>query len=155
MEIRAIRSLQTDQWNVLRSQCLRFITQHGDQRITADAMIQLESVTEQQLLETGTQLLLAIERVPIGKPRLIGVSFVRHYGEQTCLIVVHPTWRGMHLGTQLMSEQISYLGYLTCQVALDNISSLRMCFQAGLTAHRLTEGPTGKPTLAFEYDARR
>lgn len=155
MEIRAIRSLHKDQWHALRSRCIRLITQHGDQRITVEALNHIQSITEQQLSEEGTLLVVAIDRPHQGKSRLAGLSFVRHYGEQACLIVVHPSYRNQQIGTQLMSEQVSRLGYLTCSVALDNLVSLQMCFQAGLTAHRLIEGPTGKPTLAFEYDPRR
>ena len=155
MDIRVIRSPHEEKWPVLRAKFVQFIINAGDQRITTDALKQLESLPVRGLQEEGTQLLIATERTSRAKARLIGLSFVEDFGNTTCLVVVHPEFRGNHIGTMLMREQISRLGSLTCYVAIDNLSSLHMCFQAGLIAHHLMEGPTGKPTLAFEYDARR
>ena len=155
MDIRVIHSPQEDKWPMLRNKFTQFIIHAGDQRITVDAMKQLESLPFRGLQADGTQLVIATERTPRAKARLIGLSFVEDYGDTTCLVVVHPDYRGQSIGTKLLREQICRLGNLSCSVAMDNLSSLHMCFQAGLTAYTLIEGPTGKPTLAFEYDARR
>jgi len=155
VDIRVIRSPQKIKWPLLRTKFVQFIIYAGEQHITVDALKQLESLPVSGLQEDGTQLLIATERTPSAKARLIGLSFVENFGDTTCLVVVHPDYRGQSIGTQLLREQINRLGNLSCSVAMDNLSSLHMCFQAGLTAYTLIEGPTGKPTLAFEYDARR
>ncbi|WP_152394670.1 GNAT family N-acetyltransferase [Paenibacillus guangzhouensis] len=155
VDIRVIRSPQEDKWPVLRAKFTQFIINAGDQRITVDAIKQFGSLSLSGLQADGTQLIIATERTLRAKARLIGLAFVENYGDTTCLVVVHPDYRGQRIGTKLLQEQINQLGNLTCTVAMDNLSSLHMCFQAGLTAYTLIEGPTGKPTLAFEYDARR
>lgn len=155
MEYRVIRLLQEEKWRKLQDRCLRFLLAYGDQRITKEALELFESLSAKQLQQADNQLALAIHRPHSGPFQLRGVSYVQQYGLECCIIVVHPDARGQGIGTMLMMQHIEQLGSLSCQVAVDNLSSLSMCFQAGLTAHRIFTGPTGKPTLAFDYIARR
>ncbi|MFD1908306.1 hypothetical protein ACFTAO_12265 [Paenibacillus rhizoplanae] len=94
----------------------------------------------------GVSLLVATLRGQNGR-QLAGVSFVSGFGKEACVVAVHPLYRNKHTGTALLTAQLERLGQLECHVACDNAASLKMCFNSGLAAVDLINGPTGKPTL--------
>jgi GNAT superfamily N-acetyltransferase len=146
MQISSIYDSDPGQWNSKLAGLLEFLRDHGEKRITLRACRQLARLTPEQLAVPGVSLLVATVRGQNGR-QLAGVSFVSGYGEEACLVAVHPLYRGRHTGTALLSAQLQRLGRLECQVACDNPASLKMCFNSGLAAVALTNGPTGKPTL--------
>lgn len=153
MQITSLDTVTQPEWNKYHEQSIHFIKKHSRKRITTEAFRHFAELTYPELLLPGTSILIATVRGDRG-PTLAGVCFVSGYGEQTCLIVVHPFYRGRHLGTSLLSSQLTKLGRLCCNVALDNVQSLQMCFHAGLTADSLHLGPTGKPSLKLHREIR-
>jgi GNAT superfamily N-acetyltransferase len=146
MQISSIYDCNPEQWNGKLSGLLEFLREHGERRITLRGCRVLARLTPEQLGLPGTSLLVATVRGQNGR-QLAGVSFVSGFGEEACLVAVHPLYRSRHIGTALLTKQLERLGRLTCSVAADNTSSLKMCFNTGLAAVGLTTGPTGKPTL--------
>lgn len=117
-------------------------------RINRNALRQLAVLTPEQLSSPGSSLLCAYLRTEQGL-RIAGFCLALNYGEEACIVVVRPLYRGRRLGARLLSAQLKQLRRLTCSVAADNMASLKTCFGAGLVAHEMTTGPTGKPTLVF------
>lgn len=146
MQISSIYDTDIRQWKSRLAGLLEFIREHGERRITNQACKVLARLTPEQLSEPGVSLLVATVRGQQGR-QLAGVCFVSRFGEEACLIAVHPFYRDRHIGTSLMAAQLERLGRLECCVACDNTASLKMCFNNGLVAVQLTSGPTGKPTL--------
>ncbi|HEY2495085.1 MAG TPA: N-acetyltransferase [Paenibacillus sp.] len=149
MHISSLNTVTERQWQKQHQSVIDFIKYYGDKRITLDAFHKCSKLNRGTLQHPGESLLIATVRGDRGRS-LAGVSFVSGFGEDVCLIVVHPLYRKRHVGTTLLSSQLAIIGHLSCHVALDNISSLKMCFNAGLTGHSLMVGPTGKPTLKLE-----
>lgn len=149
MQISSLNTLTERQWQKQHQSVIDFIKNYGDKRITWDSYRRCSRLSRDTLQHPGESLLIATVRGDRGRT-LAGVSYISRFGEDVCLIVVHPLYRKRHVGTTLLSSQLATLGRLNCHVALDNISSLKMCFNAGLTGHSLMVGPTGKPTLKLE-----
>jgi hypothetical protein len=146
MQISSIYDTDARQWKSRLTGLLEFLREHGERRIANHACKVLARLTPDQLSEPGVSLLVATVRGQNGR-QLAGVSFVSGFGEEVCLVAVHPLYRNKHTGTALMAAQLRRLGRLECSVASDNTASLKMCFNIGLTAVTLTSDPTGKPTL--------
>ncbi|OAB31995.1 hypothetical protein PMSD_17755 [Paenibacillus macquariensis subsp. defensor] len=153
MQITSLSTVSQREWQRLHDQSVLFVKKYSGKRITTDGFRHFAELTYTDLLRSDVSFLIATVRGDLG-PTLAGVSFISGYGEQTCLIVVHPLYRGRHIGTSLMSSQLTRLGELSCNVALDNVHSLQMCFNAGLTAGSLHIGPTGKPSLKLHGEIR-
>ncbi|MNN49447.1 hypothetical protein D3C81_1639730 [compost metagenome] len=102
-----------------------------------------------ELIEDGSSVLLATIQTEDGT-RLAGFSIVTVFGNKISLVLVHPLYRGRGIGSNLLVRQLSILGHLTCQVALDNISCLKMCFHAGLSAKRLIMVRGGRTELLLD-----
>ncbi|MNN16132.1 hypothetical protein D3C81_1292610 [compost metagenome] len=149
MDIRLVVPDQENSWSRIHSSILGFTRKYGGNRITRDAYREIQKLTPVALRQPGCALFIATVHTEDGS-RLAGLSLVAEYGERAGIVVVHPLYRGRHIGTKLLQAQRLQMGRLSCRVALDNPSSLKMCFNAGLTATRMVPGPTGKPTLVLE-----
>ncbi|MBP2002552.1 GNAT superfamily N-acetyltransferase [Paenibacillus shirakamiensis] len=137
-------------WSRTHSTIMQFIRRYGGNRITNYAYQEVQRMTPELLANVGNAWTLATLKTEDGR-RLAGIALTSDLGHRSSLVVVHPLYRGRRIGTKLLEAQLLTLGSIRCRVALDNISSLKMCFQAGLTARKLLLGPTGKPTLVLEY----
>ncbi|AIQ40462.1 GNAT family N-acetyltransferase [Paenibacillus sp. FSL R7-0297] len=146
MQISSLYDSNPVQWNSRLAGLLEFLREYGEQRITLRGCRQLARLTPEQLALPGVSLLVATVRGQNGR-QLAGVSFVSGYGKEACVVAVHPLYRKRHTGTALLTAQLERLGQLECHVACDNPASLKMCFNSGLAAVDLVNGPTGKPTL--------
>lgn len=153
MQIISLDTLSKPEWQKQHIQSVHFIKKYSHSRITAAGFRHFAELTYAESLQSGMSFLIATVRSDRG-PTLAGVSFISGYGDDACLIVVHPLYRGRHVGTSLMSSQLTKLGRIHCNVALDNVQSLQMCFNAGLTANSLHLGPTGKPSLKLHGEIR-
>lgn len=149
MDISIVVPGEGPSWSRLHSSLLAFTRKYGANRITSEAYRELHKLTSGALQQPGWALFMATLNTEDGK-RLAGLSMVSEFGERTSIVVVHPLYRGRQIGTRLLQAQLSEIGRLSCRVALDNVSSLKMCFNAGLSAGKLIQGPTGKPTLILE-----
>ncbi|KUP21158.1 hypothetical protein [Paenibacillus sp. DMB5] len=154
MQISSIYDSNPERWKTRIAGLLDFLREYGDRRITLRGCRQLARLTPEQLAAPGVSLLVATVRGQNGR-QLAGISFVSGYGQEACLVAVHPLYRGRDTGTALLSAQLQRLGRLECQVACDNPASLKMCFNSGLAAVDLISGPTGKPTLLLRSQPDR
>ncbi|SMF76508.1 hypothetical protein SAMN05661091_1317 [Paenibacillus uliginis N3/975] len=151
MEITSISPVNPADWPDIREQCYDFMCRFGNRRLTREGCNTLQKMSFDQVQHPGTSLIAATVRGEHGKMP-VGICFVTGFGEDACLIAVHPLYRNRHIGTSLILFQLSRLGRLRCKVAADNYSSLKMCFHAGMQAVALEKGPTGKPTLVLSGD---
>ncbi|MFK4304497.1 MULTISPECIES: GNAT family N-acetyltransferase [unclassified Paenibacillus] len=147
-QISDVQHLPSRSWLLRRRQLLFLARSSGGMRITRNALRQLAVLTPEQLKSPGSSLLCAYLRTEQGL-RIAGFCLALNYGEDACIVIVRPLYRGRRLGARLLSAQLKQLRRLTCSVAADNMASLKTCFRAGLVAHDMTTGPTGKPTLIF------
>lgn len=128
-----------------RNRLIQFIKQHGDNRITHRAIRWLrEADADLLLFKEGTAIITALEN-----SRLRGVIIISDYGIDEAFVVVHRDHRSKSTGTNLIQQYLKKREKLYGKVALDNIPSMKMCFANSMVALKLTEGPTGKPTLWF------
>ncbi|MNI70533.1 hypothetical protein D3C73_1263540 [compost metagenome] len=136
-------------WDQQHGNILSFVRKYGRRRISSDVYRTLMKLSYDELLEDGSSVLLATIQTEDGI-RLAGFSIVTAFGKRICLVLVHPLYRGRGLGSKLLVRQLDILGQLTCQVAVDNISCLQMCFQSGLTAKRLIKVRGGRTELLLD-----
>lgn len=147
----ACRLLSPEEWAQQRFQLLRFVRRHGERRIKDSSWRQLANTGRKRLSEPGTAF--AISCTPGGWPA--GIAYAENFGENACLVAVHPALRGRGIGRSLLGCLASHCGKLTCRVAADNPASLAMCFAAGFIAVGLETGPTGKATLRLLWQPDR
>lgn len=149
MEIRAVTVDDETPWELQHSEILAFIRKYNSGRVPPTVLRNLLRFTPSDLLQPGGSMFVARIRAEDGE-RLAGVSCVMDYGRTLCVVVVHPLYRGCGLGAGLLQAQQTRLKQLSCQVALNQIQSLRLCFRAGMYASGLTRDPNGKPLLLLE-----
>ncbi|WP_159081809.1 GNAT family N-acetyltransferase [Paenibacillus sp. CAA11] len=138
-------------WEKLHGMLLTFVRNYGARRITAGSYRMLMRLSPQKLEQPGAALTLATVQTEDGC-HLAGFSCTTEYGSELHIVVVHPLYRNQGIGRKLMTSPLETLGRLRCRVAVDNLSSLKMCFNAGFTAYGIVQGPTGKPTLLLERE---
>ncbi|UFJ41506.1 GNAT family N-acetyltransferase [Brevibacillus humidisoli] len=120
---------------------LKFIRQHGDNRITRRAVHWLKTVRLDPR-EDGTRILVALD-----EKKLVGLFAVAAYGLKEAFLVIHRDCRSMGMGRQLSEAMQQLLPKLYVRVALDHAASLRCFMHSGFVGVKLFDGPTGKPTL--------
>jgi GNAT superfamily N-acetyltransferase len=126
----------------IKNKLLYFTVKYGERRITRESLDWMKVVTKERLQKQGSSIFAAVDQ-----GRIIGLCCAEDYGKNVCFVVVHPDYRGKGLGARLIRAQLDHLGEINCKVAIDNISSLRMCLNAGLKASRFITGAANKPTL--------
>ncbi|HIW34995.1 MAG TPA: GNAT family N-acetyltransferase [Candidatus Paenibacillus intestinavium] len=138
-------------WNKQRAKILNFISHYGEKRITLATLQSLRALSDEQLNYQSSPDIVPASVVTFSdQGKLIGVGYAVGDGSGHCLIVVRPEDRKSGIGFQIMKELIDNLDCFSCHVAIDNISSLTLCFKNGLHAVSMFKGPTGKATLRFE-----
>lgn len=138
-------------WNKQRAKILNFITRYGDRRITLATLHSLRALTNEQLQPGPASNVVPASIITISEQgKLMGVGYAIADGSGHCLIVVREDLRNQGIGSRIMQELIDSSEHFSCHVAIDNISSLALCFKNGLHAVMIFTGPTGKATLKFE-----
>ncbi len=128
-----------------RSRLVQFIQQHGDNRITHRAIRWLRELdADLLLLQAGTAIIVALS-----EKQLRGLIIIADYGREESLAVVHRDYRSMNIASALIQKYLDDKDKLYGRVALDNVPSIKMCLANGMVGFKLTEGPTGKPTMWF------
>lgn len=107
----------------------------GGQRIPPESLRQLASLTPEGLARPGTALSLATVRGQDGR-QLAGVGFASAYGSQTCLVAVHPLYRGRGIAASLLETLLRLLGRLESvgAGAHTGTASVRLWRSGGLSA---------------------
>ncbi|SDF32795.1 Acetyltransferase (GNAT) family protein [Fontibacillus panacisegetis] len=136
-------------WDQQHGDILSFVRKYGRRRISSEVYRTLMKLSYDELIEDGSSVLLANIQTEDGT-RLAGFSIVTAYGKKISLVLIHPLYRGRGIGSKLLARQLDFLGQLTCQVALDNIPCLKMCFHAGLSAKRLIIVRGGRTELLLD-----
>lgn len=145
-----LESLTAEMWSLERRRLLNFAVRFGDKRLTVAAFHTLRRLVPSMLDKDISGVCQAIVVVAKQGSRIVGMGFASEEGEAGCIVVVHPNERGCGVGSAIMEAMILRLGRLTCNVALDNIASMALCFRLGMSAVAMHKGPTGKATLRFE-----
>ncbi|MGO4107964.1 GNAT family N-acetyltransferase [Paenibacillus sp. YAF4_2] len=143
-----LQLLTPEQWVLERKRLIEFAVRFGEKRLTVAAIHSLRRLSPDLLAKGSDGAVIAVARLG---SRIVGLGFAAEAGEQSCIIVTHPEARGIGIGFAVMNAMMQQLGKLTCQVALDNVPSLTLFFRLGMKAVAISTGPTGKPTLRFEW----
>src|SRR5690606_26079142 len=133
-------------WKKQRAKILNFISRYSDKRIAIETFNSLRLLPSEQLIDTDNEIAPATILTMVDQKRLLGVVYFNNVEPKQCLVVVHPSARNKGVGEQLFTSLINRYETFRCSVAIDNMSSLKLCFKCGLHAVALTKGPTGKPT---------
>ncbi|GAA0385641.1 GNAT family N-acetyltransferase [Paenibacillus motobuensis] len=136
-------------WRRKQSEILAFISRYGGKRLYRNVYQELLKLKHLDLSKPGTLLQLVTVQAEDG-PRIAAFSGATGYGQDLCIIVVHPLYRGIGLGTALLKQQLAALGSLTCRIALDDLSALQMGFRAGLCARGLIKIHGGRRGLLLQ-----
>jgi len=145
-----LRQLTNQSWSKHRARILNFITRYGEKRITLAALHSLRALSNEQLNPQVENLPPASIVTYTEQGALLGVAYAIADGSGHCIVVVHPEARRRGIGSKLMKALIQALPAFSCQVAIDNLASLSLCFNNDLHAVAMFKGPTGKATLRFE-----
>lgn len=145
-----LRQLTANTWSTHRARILNFLTRHGDKRITLAALHSLRALSNDQLDPQVSCPSPAAIVTYTQQGKLLGVGYAVADGSGHCIIVVHHDARKKGIGNTIMKALIDALPNFSCQVAIDNIASLALCFKNQLHAVAMYKGPTGKATLRFE-----
>lgn len=148
--------LTPKQWMRSRKELIQRMSSWGGGRLSTAGLATLQRLQPEEL-DSGSSASGGIGGEPIAavavvlqNGRLAGAAFASRAGREACLVAVSPAARGRGAGTLLLLELQKQWNSLACRVAADNAASMRMCFNAGMIAVGMTEGPTGKPTLLFQ-----
>ncbi|GGF92470.1 GNAT family N-acetyltransferase [Paenibacillus aceti] len=136
-------------WKRVQSDLMAFIRKYGGKRAYSNIYQKLLKLNHRDLSKAGTSFELVTVQTEDG-PRIAACSGVTGYGQGMCIIVVHPLYRGLGLGTTLLRHQLAAHGSLTCRIALGDLHSLRMGFRAGLCGRRLIKFRDGKLGLLLQ-----
>lgn len=145
-----LRKLTSQSWSKQRARILNFITRYGEKRITLAALHSLRALANEQLDPQVEQLPPASVVTYIEQGALLGVGYAIADGSGHCIVVVHSDARRRGIGSEIMENLIQSSPSFSCQVAIDNVASLALCFKNKLHAVAMFKGPTGKTTLRFE-----
>ncbi len=115
-QISDVQHLPSRSWLLRRRQLLFLARSSGGMRITRNALRQLTVLTPEQLKSPGSSLLCAYLRTEQGL-RIAGFCLALNYGEDACIVIVRPLYRGRRLGARLLSAQLKQLRRLTCSVS--------------------------------------
>ena len=137
-----VKQITPETLPTVRQRLIRFLSLHGDKRITKKGIRWLESLQPEELTVQGNIILVAVE-----EKKLTGLIAISDYGRQESLVAVHLLHRKQNTGVTLISELMKRVDKCYGRVALDNIPSLKMCFAIGMIGFKVISGPTGKPTL--------
>ncbi len=137
-----IYALSAEEFRRHRTRLVRFLRQHGERRITKDALRWLEREPIHLCDEEGGGIWVVVDG-----NRLVGMAALSDYGRRESVIAVHRDYRQKGVAQELIATMRERLGKLYGRIALDNFPSLKMSFAAGFVAFDLIEGPTGKPTF--------
>lgn len=96
----------------------------------------LQKLSSSTLRKKDSSLLLATIRTEEGE-RIAGFAITTNYGHDISLIVVHPLYRNLGIGMQLLSRQLKELGTLYYYVPIYNKAAIKMCFNAGFIATQM------------------
>ncbi|MGG0821934.1 GNAT family N-acetyltransferase [Paenibacillus turicensis] len=96
----------------------------------------LYKLSSAKLHQKDSSFLLATVRTEEGE-RIAGFAITTNYGQDIGLIIVHPLYRNMGIGTQLLSRQLIELGTVCYQVPMWNKAAVKMCFNSGLIATQM------------------
>lgn len=137
-----IRQVTPEALPKVRKRLIRFLSIHGDKRITKQGIRWLEGLESEELNQEGNCVLVSID-----DNKLTGLLAVSHYGIKESYVAVHKDHRQKQAGVTLIQELMKRMDKCYGRVALDNIPSLKMCFAMGMIGFKVVTGPTGKPTL--------
>lgn len=161
-----IRLLPPDRWLDMREKLLAFAVRYGSGRLSLSGLSLLRQVEASEPAARASrnrsagsaasprqtaQRESAAIAVAVEDGKLAGFAFAVDAGERACIVVVRPQMRGRGAGSALLTQLRQHYGQLACSVAADNPASMQMCFRAGMKAVGMHRGPTGKPTLRFEF----
>lgn len=138
----SIVNLSAHQFFSIRKKLIYFLRQHGDRRITTQAIRWLKQATRKEFEKEGFLALCSLKQ-----NRLIGVLIVADYGIKESFIAVHKHYRNQHVAKNMLQHALRHLGKMYGRVAIDNIPSLKVCLDNGMVAFHLFTGVTNKPTL--------
>ncbi|MCM3632531.1 MULTISPECIES: GNAT family N-acetyltransferase [Paenibacillus] len=145
-----LRHHTSQSWKKHRARILNFITRYGEKKITLASLHSLRALSNEQLNVQVEHLPPASIVTYTEQGALLGVAYAIADGSGHCIVVVHPDARRRGIGSKLMEALIQSLPSFSCQVAIDNVASLALCFNNELHAVAMFKGPTGKSTLRFE-----
>ncbi|NIK69918.1 GNAT family N-acetyltransferase [Paenibacillus sp. BK720] len=143
-----LQLLTPELWAKERKRLIDFAVRFGEKRLTVAAIHSLRRLPPELLSQEESGTVMAVARFG---SRIVGLGYAEEAGEKCCIVVTHPEARGLGVGNAVMEAIMNKLGRLTCQVALDNVPSLTLFFRLGMKAVSMSTGPTGKPTLRFEW----
>jgi hypothetical protein len=126
----------------VRRRLTRFLSLHGDKRITKQGIRWLENLPPSSLEKPENCILVTVE-----DGKMTGLLAIADYGREESYVAVHAQYRQKRTGVTLIEELMKRVDRAYGRVALDNIPSLKMCFAIGMIGFKVVTGPTGKPTL--------
>lgn len=146
MKISSLSLSSSDEWPHAKRQCSDFFRRYSNEQLIHEDHQCLATLSYDELLKPGTSIVAATVRSDVGHIP-VGICFAANFGEDACMVAVHPLYRNRRIGSSLIRSQLISFGRLRCKVVAEYSASLQMCFHAGLQAVALEQGPSGKPTL--------
>lgn len=138
MNIRAMNINQDGSWEQIHQHILSLYKKYAkcNELHSHSIFPSLYKLSSAKLHQKDSSFLLATVRTEEGE-RIAGFAITTNYGQDIGLIIVHPLYRNMGIGTQLLSRQLIELGTVCYQVPMWNKAAVKMCFNSGLIATQM------------------
>lgn len=112
---------------------LSLYTKYAKHNLLETASLSLHKLSPTKLLAKDASFLLATIQAEDGE-RIAGIAIATNHGRDVGLIIVHPLYRNLGVGSGLLARQLTELKYICYHVPMKNKAALQMCFNAGLVA---------------------
>lgn len=109
---------------------IKLIKAHRDRHITINGFKAFLQLNRREIDKKGNAVILALE-----DDKLIGVLACSDQGREFAIVVVHRDFRNMGIAQSMLQKTIEQCGGFYCEIASDNLPSLKTCFALNMVAY--------------------
>ena len=107
----------------------RLIRNHKDGHITVKGFKQFSLITKDSILNKQNTIIIALHN-----NKVVGMLACGEQGHSFAITVVHKDYRQHGIAKALLKKAIKECGGFYCEVASDNLPSLKTCFSCNMVA---------------------
>ena len=122
-------SVNSNNYAHYKALATRLIRNHKDGHITVKGFKQFSQITKDKISKKENTLILALYN-----NKVVGMLACGEKGHNFAITVVHKDYRGHGIAKGMLKKAIDECGSFYCEVASDNLPSLKTCFTCNMVA---------------------